>query len=946
METPKGRQILNQLGKKVTSANAVLITVLGLSAIIGWHARIPLLFQVRPSFAPMQYNTALCFVGSGLGLLGITLRLRWLSLPAAALVCSIASLTLVQYITDRSFGIDQFFIKPYVTTMTSHPGRMSLFTTISFLMSGLAIISAASNVGRRNLPMIGGLLSSIVLALSMLGIVGYLAGLTGAFSWTNIAQMALPTVYGFLLLGVGLFATAWRDEVLITKGAPRWLPYSVSLIALTTTSLLGNALRIRENEDLAQDIRVNSAIVQTEIVSRLESRFHALERMARRWEFSGTPVREAWEDDATQYIQDGPGYEFIAWADPDLVIRWAVSTEQQKDLDGLEIEGELRDRLSVEFQRNDPKKVFTSSLDIYGDGTIIVAPIREGDSFQGCILAALEFKSFLDATLPTDLAPGYNIEVLSAQELIYKRETASPSTNPDWISVRDIRMEGVDWVARVSPGAALISTRHSFYWAVVVCLGGFTSLLLGISVTLSQKAIRQSETAMARNLRLRHEVTERKRSQDELQKMGSLHQAIVTHSAYSVITTTPQGTITSFNPAAERMLGYTAAEVVGSISLEPFHDLKEVKKRAEELSKSFNESIDPGFRVFVEEARRGIPSKHEWTYIRKDGSRFPVTLDVTALHDPTGKIIGFLGIASDISELKHSEKKLKETHEELLLVSLQAGRAEVATNVLHNVGNVLNSVNVSCSLLSEKVRRSPIGPTKQTAELLKDHSDNLADFVANDRRGRELPGFLEKLAAKFADDQIEILRNLETLENSIAHIKEIVAMQQGYSKVSGVSDSITAEKLVETALRMSSDSMIRHSVDVEIESIDSPVVTVEIHKAVQILVNLLNNAKNACQDNPREVDNTITMRITSDDENFQIDVIDNGMGIDPKNLTRIFAHGFTTRKDGHGFGLHSSALAAKEMGGTLTAASPGIGSGATFTLVLPIHPASPTPESA
>jgi signal transduction histidine kinase len=115
------------------------------------------------------------------------------------------------------------------------------------------------------------------------------------------------------------------------------------------------------------------------------------------------------------------------------------------------------------------------------------------------------------------------------------------------------------------------------------------------------------------------------------------------------------------------------------------------------------------------------------------------------------------------------------------------------------------------------------------------------------------------------------------------------------------------------------------------------VLSVEKHKVLQVLVNLIRNAKNACDETGR-ADKQLTLRVTAANGRVIFSIIDNGIGIPPENLIRIFAHGFTTKKDGHGFGLHSGALAAKEMGGELRVHSDGVGQSATFTLELPLKP--------
>jgi signal transduction histidine kinase len=175
---------------------------------------------------------------------------------------------------------------------------------------------------------------------------------------------------------------------------------------------------------------------------------------------------------------------------------------------------------------------------------------------------------------------------------------------------------------------------------------------------------------------------------------------------------------------------------------------------------------------------------------------------------------------------------------------------------------------------------------------------------------------------------------LVSLRRNIDHIKEIVAMQQSYAKVSGVKEFVEIASLVEDSLRMNLESFGRHSVEVIRKFETVPRMNVEKHKVLQVLVNLMRNAKHACQEVDR-VGRQITVRVSNGADRLKISVMDNGVGISPENLTRIFNHGFTTRKDGHGFGLHSGALAAKEMGGSLSVHSGGLGQGATFTLELP-----------
>jgi signal transduction histidine kinase/HAMP domain-containing protein len=291
----------------------------------------------------------------------------------------------------------------------------------------------------------------------------------------------------------------------------------------------------------------------------------------------------------------------------------------------------------------------------------------------------------------------------------------------------------------------------------------------------------------------------------------------------------------------------------------------------------------------------------------------------------------------DVTERKRSEAALARLNQDLLETSHRAGMAEVATGVLHNVGNVLNSVNVTSTYIAEQVRASKAANLALVAALFREHETDLADYLTKDPKGRRLPSYLSQLAEHVSGEQAAILTELEQLQKHIEHIKDIVAMQQNFARVCGVHEPVNAAELLEEAVRMNESSFRRHTVKIVKEFSSAPVVTVEKHKALQILVNLLRNAKQACDPVDRDK-RQITLRIMSDLERVAITVADNGVGIPPENLTRIFSHGFTTKKNGHGFGLHSGALAAREMGGDLRATSAGPGQGAAFTLELPLKP--------
>ena len=291
-------------------------------------------------------------------------------------------------------------------------------------------------------------------------------------------------------------------------------------------------------------------------------------------------------------------------------------------------------------------------------------------------------------------------------------------------------------------------------------------------------------------------------------------------------------------------------------------------------------------------------------------------------------------LENEIAERERMRKEIEIVHERLLETSRLAGMAEVATNVLHNVGNVLNSVNISATLVADRAKKSQISSLSKVVALLNEHSADLGSFFTTHPQGRQMAAYLAQLAQHLTREQQTAIAELDLLRQNIEHIKEVVAMQQSYAMISGVTELVDVRDLVEDALRMTGVSTWAMELVRDYASV--PLIEVQKHKVLQILVNLIRNAKFACAESGRKA-KRLTIKISSAEGAVQIAVIDNGVGIAPENLTRIFNHGFTTRKGGHGFGLHSGAIAAKELGGSLAVMSDGAGTGATFTLRLPLQ---------
>ncbi len=293
-------------------------------------------------------------------------------------------------------------------------------------------------------------------------------------------------------------------------------------------------------------------------------------------------------------------------------------------------------------------------------------------------------------------------------------------------------------------------------------------------------------------------------------------------------------------------------------------------------------------------------------------------------------------VTDELRQRQQAKEELERAHKQLVDAAHQAGMAEIAVGVLHNVGNVLNSVNVSATLVSERLRSSKADNLGKMASLVREQLKD-PDAWSRDPRARQLPDYLGKLDEHLRAERAQARDELTLLQSRIDHIREIVAMQQSYASASGVTDVVAAQALIESAVQMNQSSIERHGLKLVYELAECPLIVVEKHKVLQILVNLIRNACQSCRASERaDKQLTVSLRPLAG-AGVSIAVVDNGVGIGAENLRRIFSYGFTTRANGHGFGLHSSALAARELGGALRVHSDGEGRGASFTLELPLQ---------
>jgi two-component system, NtrC family, sensor kinase len=312
---------------------------------------------------------------------------------------------------------------------------------------------------------------------------------------------------------------------------------------------------------------------------------------------------------------------------------------------------------------------------------------------------------------------------------------------------------------------------------------------------------------------------------------------------------------------------------------------------------------------------------------------FSGKLEVDAVGE-TGALVNAFNAM--LERLAQREAALRQAHTSLVRASREAGMAEVATGILHNVGNVLNSINTSAEVAVEHVQGLSLEPMRKALELATSSGD-VGTFLSEDVRGKKVLPYLKKSVEHAFKQRRELMAEMDQIRERLEHVKEIVQRQRAYAGATVALETCSVTELVEDSLALTKNSIQDHHVDVVREFLQNPSLRIDRHWMLQILVNLISNACEALADGAQG-DRKLTVQTELDGDRCVIRVSDNGVGIAPEDAAKLFGQGFTTKATGLGFGLHDSSIAVRQMNGTLEAQSEGRGRGATFTLRVPLTP--------
>jgi len=874
--------------------------MLGLLVLAGWHTHNTTLVQVHSAFVPMQYNTALGFLLCGTGLLAVAVGWWRTTTLCGGIAAIIGCLTLIEYTVGIDLGIDQFLMEHYITVETSHPGRMAPNTALSFTLTGIVLLlMSALPQPQRHLPILG-LLGSIIFALGTVAFFGYVSGITTSYGWGQLTRMAVHTAAGFVVLGIGVIAFAWRASEIEETGVPRWLHVLIGVGVVIISILLWQALVVHERAIIIRAIDAEVANVENEIKVRMESRILALDRMARRWQLRGGTPRAEWEADATAYIAQQPGLLAVEWVDSTLEVRWTASSGHRLsalDLDpgdprsGQYLYPAVPDQLRHDGGQT-PSETPLSRLGIMvtrtipmgpdGNGFLVYVPLFSGDRFDGFIRGVFGVEELLNVTL-ANIASGYAISILDDHGFeVYARHAEIKKHEGTWARAREIRMHNVAWRVRSWPTPALLAEEQSRLPEVTLVVGFLTALLLALTVHLAQTGRLRAGVVETVNRELQSEMTERRWSEEELLRRNLELAAIFQASPDLFFWVKSDGTITDYQTSRSWDLSVPPEEFLGK-RVQDVHVLPLAIRQGYE--EAIAQVID-GEPLAILEYSVDAPAGEKWYEARV----LPLLKDQVII------------IVRGITERKQAEAQIR--NQNILLEEAVHEKTREMETLMERMirQEKLATIGQIAGSIAHELR-NPLGAVKQSIFFLKRKEDTYPEKIQSHLQLME--------------------REIEVTNRVISDLLDMTRMPRPQP----------TEIDLGTEIRYAVERCeLDKSMECKVEIVPDPLLlwADPVHLR-QVFVNLLTNTKEAISNGGAV---TIRAKSIAAEGRCEITIQDTGDGFDAKNLDKVFEPLYSTKAKGTGLGLSICKNIIESHGGTIDLDNQ-VGNGTTVSIRLP-----------
>lgn len=516
---------------------------------MGWYLKNITLLQIHESFPPMQYNTALGFVLSGACLLLSLFSYSRMAVIVGIIISLLGGLTLIETFYPLDFGIDQFFMESYITTATASPGRMAPNSAVCFLLSGIVFVLVNANTRFNDITLLG----TLIIGFGTIAFLGYVMDIETAYGWGYLTKMALHAALGMILLGLGILAWGYGISRLSVYHLHMRNLLTVGLTLLAFTLLLWQALNTQRDNHIAEKIQQQLESNQDALSLSLIRHLDSLERMAVRWESSGTTSQQVWEADAQTYIRDFTIFQAIEWIDESFNVNWVVPHTSNDATEALFIESGHDRNKSLEQARTSNTSVIISPVKLAqaGYGLVIARPLHINGKFNGFLLGIISIQKLLDSVMPTlFINDELQFKIFDGKTLI--------ASSPSDLTERSFQL------------------RKSLEFAFKDNIWRTELTLFNEQGTQSDSALPQSNIVLSisifisilmlllMHLRYREQTTTKQLEQQmELAEKEERLRVTLENMYDAVMLLDDQGVILSFNKAAEQIFGYQADDIIG-----------------------------------------------------------------------------------------------------------------------------------------------------------------------------------------------------------------------------------------------------------------------------------------------------------------------------------------------------------------------------------------------
>ena len=679
-----------------------------------------------------------------------------------------------------------------------------------------------------------------------------------------------------MLVRIEKALSAMFRKAITAKQSASVVFFSVFLLGVSCSLGILHVFQTRNAAEVQTVLNQNQKSSEEIFLAAIRKQTINIERMATRIRLNPRMPKEVLLSDSIAYQKYLPGIRSVAIVDSDKKIIWFQSNENLSS-------NQLND-----FLKNDINKDIAEGLGDPGAGEhtffrnysytreiLSITPIDENRVTKSFLVIDLDISRLVKAM---EFNPNYVLNVsLNGSPVFTSKIGGMDNGEMKWAVAGSIKISDVKITIETFPKYSLLEKIEGGKSWIITLLGFIISTLLASFSFMLMKSFRQSSDLVVAN---------------EWQK------TILKSANYTIIACDPAGIIQVFNPAAEKMLGYAAAEVVGRCGPEFLHLPEELIQKAAELSNEFGVSIDTGLEALVYKTRLlEIPDEDEWTYIRKDGTQFPVRLSLTAIRDPFGEILGYVGIGHDISV----EHEIRNHLTSAKLDALEAARSksDFLANMSHEIRTPMNGVIGLTELLLQTnldAKQKAFAATiKASGEILMDIINDILDFSKIE-------------AGKLQIEKIDIsVRNVIDTQVQLQIAK---AQEKSLSVVKFIDDSIQGNQKGDST------------------------------RISQVLTNLIGNAIKFTTRGTV----TVTAKLQEDESGFKkwirFSVADTGIGLTTEQQSKLFqafhqADGSTSRKyGGTGLGLSISKKLTELMGGQIGVESV-VGKGSCFWFTIP-----------